>query len=86
MTAAVRTVMHEWMIPRMGAQRVSVNTMKGNAASMRVFEKNGFKLVDTTTDCKEMPESKGGGKYGLYVMEWVLPVPGYKPEEEAAEA
>lgn len=70
MTAAVHALIHGWMVPRMGVKHISVNMTKGNAPSVRVFEKNGFKLIGTTIDCKEMPEERGGGKYGLHVMEW----------------
>jgi len=70
MTAAIKVMKDEWMIPKMGARKIVVDVMKGNVGSVRVFEKNGFKLTETIDDCKVMQESKGGGSYGLHVLEW----------------
>lgn len=46
MTVAIRTLIHEWMVPRMNARQMRVEVIKGNAASVRVFEKNGFVLEE----------------------------------------
>ncbi|KAH7103338.1 acyl-CoA N-acyltransferase [Auriculariales sp. MPI-PUGE-AT-0066] len=70
MTAAVRCVLEQWAVPRMNAHHVVVTMYLGNKASVRVFEKNGFRLIDDVPDCAEIMESKGGGRTGLHVLEW----------------
>ena len=72
MTAVVHTIIHSWMISRLGTRHIMVNTNKGHIASVRVFEKNGFKMIMTLDDCKVNPESKGGGMHGLHVLEWKM--------------
>ena len=70
MTAAVKVLLEEWLIPRMNANKIIVTTRAGNIASARVFLKLGFSLIDTLEPCKPYPESKGGGFYGVDVLEW----------------
>ncbi|KAI0825005.1 acyl-CoA N-acyltransferase [Trametes gibbosa] len=42
MTAAIKTLLHEWAIPRMGVRQLRVETFSDNIGSRRVFEKLGF--------------------------------------------
>lgn len=56
----------------MGVRKIIVTAFKGNQASVRVMEKNGFVLKDTVDDCVSIRESKGGGRMGLHVLEWNL--------------
>lgn len=58
MTAAVKTLMQGWMIPRMGARKIRAETFIGNIGSTRVFEKNGYVLEsiisgEVVTNCGE---------------------------------
>lgn len=62
--------MEQWMIPRMGAHMILVSTVKGNIASVRVFEKVGFALTGVVDDCKKHQERKGGQIFGLNILEW----------------
>ncbi|EPQ60328.1 acetyltransferase, GNAT family [Gloeophyllum trabeum ATCC 11539] len=70
MTAAVRTLMNEWMIPRMNCHKILVNAKKGNLASRRVFEKAGFRFMDTVEDALELTVPGRAGKWSLDVLEW----------------
>ncbi|TDL21004.1 hypothetical protein BD410DRAFT_899264 [Rickenella mellea] len=72
MTAAIGVILHQWAIPRMRVRKMSVIAFKSNFASVRVFEKNGFVLKGVVEDCLDIQESKGGGKTGLYLLEWSL--------------
>jgi len=74
MTAALKTVLEKWAIPRMGVRKVHVTAFKGNVGSVRVFEKNGFVMKETVEDCADISASKGGGKVGLHVLDWSMPV------------
>jgi len=74
MTAALKTVLEKWAIPRMGVRKVHVTAFKGNVGSVRVFEKNGFVMKETVEDCADISTSKGGGKVGLHVLDWSMPV------------
>lgn len=68
MTAALRTLISEWMIPRMGAHLIRAEAFKGNAGSRKVFEKNGFileKIVDFTRTTQN-----GQTQQGMYVLLW----------------
>ena len=55
MPLALKTVLHGWMIPRMGAKTIRGEAYIDNWGSRKVFEKNGFKLVKTV-------EFEGGRK------------------------
>ncbi|KAH8119298.1 GNAT domain-containing protein [Phellopilus nigrolimitatus] len=70
MSAALRTIMLDWAIPRMNARRGLGLAFKGNAGSVKVFQKNGFEMIDTVEDCVVIPESKGGGVVGLHFLRW----------------
>lgn len=72
MPAALGTLIREWAIPRMHVKTIYGLAFKDNSASVRVFEKNGFKMFDTVEDCVEISPSKGGGKVGLHFLEWKL--------------
>lgn len=54
----------------MNTKRIFGFAFKGNIGSVKVFEKNGFKLFDTVDDCVTIGESKGGGKMGMHCLEW----------------
>ena len=73
MTAAMKVLINEWAIPRLNARRIIGIAFKDNIGSIKVFEKNGFKLFDTVHDCVYIPESKGGGTTGLSFLEWKHP-------------
>lgn len=66
MTDAVDTLLHEWAIPRMNVRHVMVAIFLGNEGSIKVFSKNGFKMLNTIENYKEVR----GKVRGLHVMEW----------------
>ncbi|KDR85591.1 hypothetical protein GALMADRAFT_132268 [Galerina marginata CBS 339.88] len=66
MTDAVETVLHEWGIPRMAVRHMWVAAFTNNEGSVRVFQKNGFKLIATF---EEHFEAKGRVR-GLHLLEW----------------
>jgi len=66
MTDAVDTLLHEWAIPRMHVRHVMVAIFAGNEGSVKVFSRNGFKMINTIENYKEVR----GKMRGLHVMEW----------------
>ncbi|TFK26696.1 acyl-CoA N-acyltransferase [Coprinopsis marcescibilis] len=70
MTDAVNTVLHDWAIPRMGVRRMLVFTFENNIGSVKVFLKNGFKLLYTA---KEHMTVRGRIR-NVNVLEWKLVV------------
>ena len=66
MTDAVDTLLHEWAIPRMNVRHVMVAIFVGNEGSIKVFSRNGFKMLNTIENHKEVR----GKMRGLHVMEW----------------
>jgi len=69
MTAAVASVI-DFATVRMAAQTITATPYHGNIASVRVFEKNGFRLEETIPDVLQLPANRGGGKAGLHVLRW----------------
>ena len=68
MSAAVDTVINQWMIPRMNAYKIRTAAIDGNIGSVRVFEKNGFKLLKTV---KVNQDGSGCGRVnGVHLLEW----------------
>ncbi|KAI1788791.1 acyl-CoA N-acyltransferase [Ganoderma leucocontextum] len=47
MTAAIRTFIRDWAVPRMGVRKIRVETFSDNIGSRRVFEKLGFTYEKT---------------------------------------
>ncbi|KAG6851338.1 hypothetical protein H0H93_005736 [Arthromyces matolae] len=66
MTDAVRTLMQDWAIPRMGVRHVMGSAFEGNRGSLRVFEKNEFL---ETRFIENHVELKGRWR-NLHVVEW----------------
>ncbi|TFK50136.1 hypothetical protein OE88DRAFT_1645865 [Heliocybe sulcata] len=73
MTAAIRTLVHDWAVPRMGCRKILVNVRKGNIGSRRVFEKLDFKCKGVLEDHQELtaPGRAGGPKWSIEIFEWV---------------
>jgi len=69
MTAAIKAIM-DWAVPSMGVRHIVITTGKGNIASMRTFEKNGYTHIGVLENCKVYPASKGGQPFSVSVMEW----------------
>ncbi|KLO16500.1 acyl-CoA N-acyltransferase [Schizopora paradoxa] len=69
MSAAIKAVM-DWAVPMMNVHHINVTANADNAASLRVFEKNGYTHLETIEDFGKQVESKGGRTYSLAVMEW----------------
>ena len=69
MTDAVDTLLHEWAIPRMNVQHVMVAIFVGNEGNIKVFLRNGFKMINTIENYKEIR----GEMRGLHVLEWRHP-------------
>ncbi|KAJ7929034.1 hypothetical protein B0H13DRAFT_2652569 [Mycena leptocephala] len=66
MSTVLAIVLEKWAIPRMHVHRMHVSVFVGNNGSVRVFEKNGFVLVDTLENCIEIR----GEKRSLHVLDW----------------
>lgn len=68
MSAVVCAVINQWMIPYMNAHKIDAEVFEGNVGSVRVFEKNGFKLHETV---KVDQVGQGCGRIeGVHVLEW----------------
>ncbi|KAH7106214.1 hypothetical protein BKA62DRAFT_668248 [Auriculariales sp. MPI-PUGE-AT-0066] len=70
MTAVLRAIMENWVVPRMNAHYITALAHSENRGSVRVFEKNGFKCVREVPNCVTITEAKGGGRTGLHVLSW----------------
>ncbi|TBU34789.1 GNAT domain-containing protein [Dichomitus squalens] len=70
MSRAVRTLLEAWVVPRMGARQIRVETVIGNHGSIRVLEKLGFRIVDTVR--RRKVTSAGELIDGFHVLYWHL--------------
>lgn len=73
MPLAIRTLIHELMVPHMNVKQLTGAYIDHNNASKRVFEKNGFVYFQHISDAMELPESKTGVKgkmVSMTVMKW----------------
>ncbi|KAJ5384341.1 hypothetical protein N7517_002252 [Penicillium concentricum] len=74
MSAAVRTVIQDWAIPRMNLHRLKGSFYVGNIGSMRVFEKNNFVEAGIFKDWAPATPHKGRGTMSVAVVEWKGPL------------
>jgi len=58
------------MVPHLNAHKIRVEAIEGNIGSVRVFEKNGMKLLGT---CRVERERAGARVAGVHVLEWERP-------------
>jgi len=71
MSAAVGVVINQWMIAHLNAHKIRTEAIEGNTGSVRVFEKNGFKLLGTVKTKRDNP---GCSRIeGIDVLEWERP-------------
>ncbi|GFF22558.1 putative ribosomal-protein-alanine acetyltransferase [Aspergillus udagawae] len=70
MTAVIKAVVEEWAVPRMNARVIKASAYADNRASMRVFEKNGFRLEYELEDWAVVPLDRGGGVKSIVVLVW----------------
>ncbi len=68
MSGALKTIMDQWLIPRMRARFIRAEAFIGNVGSVRVFEKNGFVMEKTVQ--YEMVTNCGVTRLGLHVLCW----------------
>jgi len=68
MSAALGTLIREWIVPRMGAKIIRAEAFKGNIGSRRVFEKNGF-VMEKTLDFDRVINC-GIKHTGMYILWW----------------
>ncbi|KAF7966039.1 hypothetical protein HWV62_40443 [Athelia sp. TMB] len=67
MGAVCRALIDSWAVPRMNARVIETYTFTGNQGSVCVFEKNGFELIETLDEWREVK----GVKRGLNTLRWV---------------
>ncbi len=70
MSCALRTLLEAWVVPRMGARRIRVETIIGNWGSIRVLEKLGFRIASTVRRAKVT--SAGEVIDGFVVLWWQM--------------
>lgn len=68
MSAAFRTVMTEWAIPRMNVRDMRVEVYVDNVASTRVFEKFGF--VEERNADDVVTTNTGVVWHGVRLLRW----------------
>ncbi|KAI0328499.1 acyl-CoA N-acyltransferase [Cubamyces sp. BRFM 1775] len=69
MTAAIKTLMQEWAIPRMGVRQIRVETFTDNIGSRRVFEKLGF-VYEKTNPLQSRFLNSGRRIDGMDILWW----------------
>ncbi|KAI0669772.1 acyl-CoA N-acyltransferase [Trametes maxima] len=69
MTAAVKGLLHQWGIPRMGVRQVRVETFADNVGSRRVFEKLGF-VFEKTVQLENRVLNCGRKIDGMIILRW----------------
>lgn len=74
MSAALKTIIYTWAVPRMNCRRILATAFEGNVASIGVFLKCGFELDLDVVDAVSLPEGRGGHKKTLHVIKWDYPV------------
>ena len=73
MTAALRTLTDQWLIPYMNVHHMSGAYLDHNIGSKKVLEKNGWIFDKFEPDRIELPESMTGvkgKKFGMVLMKW----------------
>ncbi|KAH8704984.1 hypothetical protein BGW36DRAFT_421564 [Talaromyces proteolyticus] len=74
MAIVVQTVLSEWAIPRMNLRVLMGSAFVGNAGSVAVMRKCGFKELQTIEKGSVLlAESRGGGKRDIVVLRWERP-------------
>jgi RimJ/RimL family protein N-acetyltransferase len=66
MTDALKTILYDWVIPRMNARRIIASTLRGNEGSVKVFLKNGFRSTKMWENHIEAREKMRD----LRILEW----------------
>ncbi|OSD03197.1 acyl-CoA N-acyltransferase [Trametes coccinea BRFM310] len=69
MTAAIRTLLDKWAIPRMGVRQIRVETFTDNIGSRRVFEKLGF-VFEKTVPLERRVLNSGRRIEGMDILWW----------------
>ena len=69
MTAAIKTLMQAWAIPRMGVRQIRVETFTDNIGSRRVFEKLGF-VYEKTNALESRFLNSGRRIEGMDILWW----------------
>lgn len=74
MSAAVGAVINQWMIPHLNAHKIRTGALEGNIGSVRVFEKNGLRLLETV-EVNLVGSGRGGIERieRMHVLEWERP-------------
>lgn len=66
MSDALKTIMYDWAIPRMNARRIIASALRGNKGSVKVFQKNGFRV----TALRENHTEARGKMWDLHILGW----------------
>ena len=70
MSCVVRTLVETWVVPRMGARQIRVETIIGNQGSIRGLEKLGFRIASSVR--RRKVTSAGELIEGFHVLWWQL--------------
>ncbi|KAF8998501.1 acyl-CoA N-acyltransferase [Cyathus striatus] len=66
MSSVIETVIRKWAVPHMAAHHIRATAFHESEGSIRVLEKNGFRLTKTVNNCIVI----GGESRSLHVLEW----------------
>lgn len=70
MSAALRTLIDVWAVPRMNVHRIHATAFIGNEASLGVFLKAGFERKEDVLDVVRLSEGRGGQLMSVHAVEW----------------
>lgn len=70
MSCALRMLLEAWVVPRMGARQIRVETIIGNLGSVRVLEKLGFRISGSVR--RRKVTSAGEVIEGFHVLWWQM--------------
>lgn len=69
MSGVVKTIIDDWMVPRMNCHSIAAAVFYENEASLAVFRKNGFSVVGEQKDIVTLPIERGGESKGGWLLE-----------------
>ena len=70
MGEALRRLLEIWVVPRLGARHIRVETVIGNIGSVRVLEKLGFRITNSVR--RQKVTSAGVLIEGFHVLQWQM--------------
>lgn len=70
MTHVIKTLIHDWAVPRMNVRVLKGSAYVENKGSLRTLENNNFEVECELKDWAIVSESRGGGRRSIVVLKW----------------